>query len=119
MLDAHRILRVLYGHAQPDMRRGQAIGIPLIEIAGEQRTALGEYLEGMPVRPFHGVEHLVDEGPRHLFMEEVAHRIDEDAPWRFPGQGLDKPRRSQREIEAIPERMVPHAAEAFGKALGV
>jgi hypothetical protein len=38
----------------------------------------------MPVGGLHGVKHGIDKGLRYLFVKEVAHGVDEDAPGLSP-----------------------------------
>ena len=73
----------------------------------------------MPVGAFHRVEHGIDEAARHLLVEQVAHRIDEDHARPTPGKRLAQPLRPKREVEAALERMAGHSAKPLGEALGI
>src|ERR1039458_2421141 len=51
--------------------------------------ALRQDLEGVPILGLaHHAEHASDEVERHVRMEQVAHRVDEDAPRLLPPQRL-------------------------------
>src|SRR5215212_2221561 len=78
----------LDGDADPDVRwPGQGLSEP-----GEALGTLGEDLVGVPVGPHHGVEDAMDEVAGDVFVEQIRHRVDEDAAGLFP---------SQREVETL------------------
>jgi hypothetical protein len=52
-------------------------------------------------------------------MEEVAHRVDEDAPWPPPVQRQLEALRAQLQVEPALVVMAGDAAPALGEALGV
>jgi len=52
-------------------------------------------------------------------MEQIAHRIDEDAPRLPPLQRLLQSLRSEGKIEAGFKRMAGDTAKSLGEALGV
>ena len=61
MPDPGRRRVVFNGHAAPDMSRDRTRLIAALDIPFHDRTSLCQYLENMPVRRFHRVEHVVDE----------------------------------------------------------
>lgn len=67
-------LAILDRHAHPDVHWP-------IEPSAEFSQALmtfGQDLKDVPVRATHDGEHLSDEVHRHIFVEEIAHRVDKD-----------------------------------------
>src|SRR5580704_7668343 len=73
----------------------------------------------MPRRLLHGVEHGVDEGRGHLFVEKVAHGIYKYAARLPPPKWLLQAFRSKRQIEAMLKGMVLDPPETFGEPLGI
>src|SRR5262249_17759647 len=59
--------------------------------SSESPCSLGEYLEGMPVCPFHRVEYLSDVVIWYLTMKHIAHRIHEKTLWGLYLQGIFHP----------------------------
>jgi hypothetical protein len=51
--------------------------------------------------------------PRHVFVEGVAHGLDEYRAWPCPMQRLRQTLRPQSEAEPVLERMTWHALKAF------
>ena len=89
--------RVVFNrHAAPDMPWGRTRLIAALDISFHERTTLRQYLENMPIRRFHDVEHLVDECCGNSLVEQVTHGIYKDHAWAFPRQWLGKALRPQR-----------------------
>ena len=57
----------------------------------QERTALGQHLIDVPVRPFHRVEHGGDMRFRNVLVKKIAHRIDEDHTGPLPLKRLGQP----------------------------
>ena len=93
--------------------------IAFTKVVSPQRAALGENLKDMPVSFFHGIEHVVDEFPWDVFMEKVAHRIDEDHSGALPRKWLGQPLVTQRKVESDFERVSGSPTESLGEPLGV
>ena len=88
MTDASSSQMIFHGNAAPDMRRCASDAVPAAQIIQHQRTALGKYLENVPVGCFHSVEHPIYKLAWHVLMEEVAHRIHKHHPRRSPTERL-------------------------------
>ena len=73
----------------------------------------------MPVRRQHHAADLINVLVRHAFVEEVAHRIDENLLWLRPADGVAELLRYQAEVETEFKWMAGHAAEAFRERLSV
>ncbi len=73
----------------------------------------------MAVSADHRIEYRLDELERHVWMEEVGHRIHEDKPRPLPLKRLVEPLRSELEIEPSLIRVAGNSSKAFGKRLGV
>src|SRR5262245_37404929 len=56
---------------------------------------------------------------RHAFMEQIAHRVDEDHSRSAPGQRLPHLLRHESKVESLLVGMARHAAKAFGEGFGV
>lgn len=115
---------VFYAHAHPDVGRP----VQVLREGGEPLGALGEYLVGVPGRVGHDLEHPPDEVQRHLWVEQVAHRVHEDQPGRPPpvGRGQRFLVQGQGEAGAAGPRVSvvlvlgqPHRLEALGEREGV
>src|SRR5665213_3609029 len=97
--------RIFDRYTQPDMHRWSFFRIPLAEVVAHEGASLREDLEDMPFGRFHRVEHPGDERVRHLFVEEVAHRVDENHPGPPPCKRLVQPFGSKGQIESVLEGM--------------
>ena len=117
--DARFLGSILDRRAQPDVARCSVIAISRVDIVAHARAALRQNLERVMVGLFHRIENLIDEIRRYAFVEQVAHRIDENHPMLFPVQRLLQPFRAQRKIETGFERMPRHATKPLCEALGV
>ena len=120
MVDPEGVPVVLDAHAHPDVGRPVQVG----RERGEPLGALGEYLIGVPRCIGHDREHLLYEVRRHLRVEEIAHRVDEDQPRRSPAVGRGQCVLVQGQGEAGPAgpRVAvvlvlgqPHRLEAAGE----
>ena len=67
----------------------------------------------------HDVENVMDELLRDPFVEEVAHRIDEDQPRALPTQRLLQPGRPDAKVEPLLVGMAGDPAPALSERLGV
>ena len=119
MGDARGPRGVLDRHPHPDVPRPRARPVAALQVAPHARRALGEYLEDVAIRPLHGVEHPVHEGPWDLLVEEVAHGVHEHRARAAPGEGLLEPLGALHKVEAALEGVTRRAAEALGQAFGV
>src|SRR5258706_9311601 len=90
---------VLNRYATPDMRWSRRAPVAAPQEVAHQRRTLRQDLKGVPVRLLHRVKDAPDELLRHVFVEEIAHRIDEDHARTAPAQRLIKALRSQCQIE--------------------
>jgi hypothetical protein len=71
---------VLDRGTEPDIRRRGMLRCP----AGHAFGSFGQDLKGVLRASAHDLPHLTDEVERHPCVEEVGHRIDEDASGRLP-----------------------------------
>ena len=82
---------VLDRDAHPDVRRPRQVRRQL----REPLVALRQDLEDVPVGPAHDLEDLSDVGVGNRFVEQVAHRVDEDHPRpRHAADARDAPARA-------------------------
>ena len=81
--------------------------------------AFGEDLEDVPVGSSHDVADASDEIGRDVFVEQVAHRVDEDLPRPFPVQRLLQLLGHESEIEALFKRVSGHTAKALSEDLRI
>lgn len=80
----------------PDPLRGVvAVGIALAEPAPHPLGSLREYLEGVPVRAPHPGKDLINEAVRHILMEQIRHRVNEDTTRLLPVQRQIQPVREE------------------------
>ena len=110
---------ILYGRAEPDMRRGRPVGVAGIDVLTEARTPLGQNLEFMPMGIFHHVEDTIDEAEGDFLVKQVAHRVDEDHPRFAPPQRLFQPFGAELKIEAILKGVARHATEPLREPFGI
>ncbi len=110
---------ILNRDTQPDVARDGFAVVPLSDMVAHERTALGQHLIDVPVRMFHGVEHLVDVCALDVLVEEVAHRVHENHPRLLPKHWLPQPRRPKRQIEALLIGVPRNAAPTFCETLGL
>ena len=61
------------GNTAPDMPRRNALAVSALQVILHQCAPLREHLEYMPIGRLHGVEDLVDEHRRYIFVKQVAH----------------------------------------------
>lgn len=113
MLDARFLGAVLDRDAEPDVGGHGRVDITLVDVITHARRAFGEDLEGVPVRCFHGGEHLVHVIEGHALVEQVAHGVDENHARLFPRKRLFETGRSKRQVEPRLERVALHAAKPF------
>ena len=111
---------VLDAHAHPDVGRPVQAGCQ----RGEPLRALGEYLVGVPGCVGHDLEHPPDEIQRHLWVEQIAHRVHEHKPRRPPPvgcvqgflmQGQGEAGAAGPRIPVVPVLGQPHCLEALGE----
>ncbi len=76
-------------------------------------------LEAVPVRAVHDVEDALDVLERHVLVEEVAHRVDEDCLRLLPSQRELEHVRLQRQLEAVAVVRLTHRLQSLRHALGV
>ena len=93
------------------------------ELAREQLAEplmpLREHLERMPRGLLHDPANGRDVLGRHSLLEQVAHGVDEYAPWRPPAERIPELVGDEPEVEALLEGMAGHASEALREGLGV
>ena len=110
---------ILDAHSKPDVRQfaypSQAARHKLLHPCG----ALGENLIRVPVRSAHDIGNLANVGLRHSFVEQVAHRVDEDPSGCSPAQRLFQLLWHQPEIEALLKGVAGNAAEPLSEGLGI
>lgn len=73
----------------------------------------------MPVRAVHDIEDALDVVGRNLFMEKIAHRVDEDSFGALPVEWQFQHLRLQCELKSVPVVGLPHRLQALRKALGI
>src|SRR5580704_10656728 len=73
----------------------------------------------MPVGLLHRLKDLVNEGTRHLFVEQVAHRVHEDHPRTRPLQWLVQSLGPEGEIEPSRKRMTWDPPKSLGEACSI
>jgi len=73
----------------------------------------------MPVRAAHHIEDLLDEVDGHVFVEEVAHGVDEDDLRLLPTQRDFQCLRMQREFEAVNVVGLAHGVQTLCHTLGI
>ena len=80
---------------------------------------LGQDLIGVPVRRPHHLDDGFDVIVRHVLMEEVAHRVDEDHLRCRPAERLGELLGHEAQVESLLVRVVRDAPESLGERLGV
>lgn len=115
LIDARDVVGIFHTHAHPHIRRPVEFAIERCESIG----ALGEHLKAVPVRAAHDVEDALDVLDRHIFVEEIAHRVDEDAAGSAPANGVAQLFGNESKIETELKGVALHAAEPLRKRLGV
>lgn len=115
LIDARDVVGIFHTHAHPHIRRPVEFAIERCESIG----ALGEHLKAVPVRAAHDVEDALDVLDRHIFVEEIAHRVDEDRLRLFPLQRKVEHLRLKRERKAVPIVRLPHRLQPLRHALRI
>ena len=110
----HIVLR-LDADTHPDVIRPFYLGAEFQQALG----AFGEHLERVPRCAAHDRECLLDELDRHIAVEQVAHRVDEDDLGLFPTQRRFQGVLMQGEREAVSIVGLPHGLESPRHAFGV
>ena len=116
MFDAAGVRCVFNRNAKPDVAWHTPASVTSTDVVTHERAALGQHLVHVPVRALHRIKHPINERPVNVLVEKVAHRIDENHPRPLPLARLLKPRRPQRQVEALLIRMTDDATPAFRKA---
>src|ERR1700735_5645117 len=80
---------------------------------------LRQHLILMPLSPTHYREDLLDVVDRDDFMEEIAHRIDEDAPRTLPSERQFQHLWLQGDFETIVVVWLAHGFESLRKPLRI
>jgi hypothetical protein len=80
---------------------------------------LCEDLEVVPMGAAHHCEGLTDEILRDLFVEEVAHAVDEDPSRLAPAKGEPELIWMESDLKAIPVTRVPHGLQSPGEPLRI
>ena len=80
VVDSERILLRLHADPHPNVRVPIDMAVEFEEAVGP----LGKDLELVPMSPAHHVEGAQDVFKRNILMEQVTHRVDEDALRFFP-----------------------------------
>jgi hypothetical protein len=75
-------------HAQPHMRGGAGPLIPLVDEVAHEATPFGEHLIDMPISGLHDPKDSIEKCPGDRVMEQVTHRVHEDAAWALPAERL-------------------------------
>ena len=83
MVDTEGVAVVLDADAHPDV----VWPVQFVGEGAQPAGALREDLVGVLWRVGHHLEHPADEVERHVGVEEIAHRVDEDQPRRAPRVG--------------------------------
>ena len=120
MVDTRKaVSAVLDTHAPPDVRqiRHELQASP--QHVTQSPRPFREDLVGMPVGGGHDPRDAQDVVLRDVFVEEVAHRIDEDHPRPRPTHGLAKLLGNKAEVEAAFVWMPRDPAKPLGEGLGV
>src|SRR5262245_60628737 len=73
----------------------------------------------MPVRCHHYSANSNNVGVGDAFVEQVAHRVDEDDPWCSPFQWLCQFLRNYSQIESLFERMPRYSTKSFCEGLRI
>lgn len=77
----------------------------------ESITAFSKDLVDVPVCLEHGLEDLQDKLVRHIFMEQVGHRVHENPPRGSPTKGNLQAGIPQAQIEPLLEVVTRYAPE--------
>lgn len=112
-------LPVLDRDTEPYVRGRATAAIADVDKSPQQRTALGQHLEHVPIGPFHCVKHRLNMPPRYGLVEEIAHGIDEDHSRTLPSQRVTQTLGAQRQIETGFEWMTADASKSLREAFGV
>src|SRR5665213_1901976 len=115
MLDAPVVARRFDAYADPNVRAKRKPRTQTFQSLG----ALRQHLKLVLCRELHDVEHRDDVLVRYVAVEQVAHRVYEDALRLLPFERLHDALSSERQVEAALERVAGHAAEALRERLGV
>ena len=107
MFDPVDVIGILDADAHPHVARPIEVRAQLLQTLG----SLGEDLVRVLGRVPHGAGYAADELQRHLVMEEIGHRIDEDSPPCLPGPRQQESRLIEAD-DVVPFR--PTAGDAGG-----
>src|SRR5271157_4477827 len=113
------MLAILHTDSEPDMRLTRSEAQLRTKHLAHSLRPLGQYLEGMPARLLHHTANLLDVRIRHVFVEKVAHRVDEDHPRFAPAQGIGQLFGHEPQVESLLVGMTRNAPEPLGEGLGV
>lgn len=107
------VLPILNTNAKPHVRQAAHPAQFALQQAAHAVVALRQHLINVPVRPAHRVTHRRDVRRRHTFVEQVAHRVDEDFPRPTPRQRLLQFVIDQTQVEPLLERVSGDCAETL------
>jgi Glu-tRNA(Gln) amidotransferase subunit E-like FAD-binding protein len=114
-VDPVGVVGVFHGHALPNVGSPRQFVVELGQVLG----ALGQDLVAVPAGLVHDSKDLLDEGERHVPVEQVAHGIDEDGLRALPAEGEGKGVFVEHDPEAIAVMGVADGLQAMSHALGV
>ena len=115
----YSVFPILNAHAKPHVREAAHPAQFGLEQAAHTLLAFRQHLINVPVRAAHGVAHRRDVLRRHTFVEQVAHRVDEDLPRSTPRERLLQLVVDHTQVEPVFERVFRDAAEALSERFRV
>lgn len=80
---------------------------------------LRQHLKGMLRTLLHRLEYAANEPERHVRMKQVAHRVHENPPRRFPRARQIKRVFVQRHSKAPAVAVIPHRSQTQRQAFGI
>ena len=90
-----------------------------LQKVGHAIGPLREHLIGMPVCLIHDLCNPADVIIRNVFVEQIAHRIDEDHPGGPPAERLQELFRNEPKVESLLVRVARHSTKALCESFSV
>ena len=115
----YSVFPILNAHAKPHVREAAHPAQFGLEQAAHTLLAFRQHLINVPVSAAHGVAHRRDVLRRHTFVEQVAHRVDEDLPRSTPRERLLQLVVDHTQVEPVFERVSRDPAEALSERFRV
>ena len=112
-------LPILHADAPPDMTLLCSKAKFAFKQTLQTIRPLGQNLISVPVSSRHHAGNRDNIIIRHVLVEKVAHRVDENHPGSSPAQWVAELFRNDSQIETKFKRMVGHATKPFSESLRV